>query len=636
MKIKPPGRLLRAGLALALAAAVLPLWSSPALADDFAPEIHSVQRISSDTLASAGLVQIQFSAEDEGLAGLGYAMFTFSTPLGAELRVDSPWMDRAANGTFTATASVGVWAASGAYQLKKVEVTDREGNRTVYERDSSPQLSLEQLDFSVDNPLEDTTAPSLSSVRLFQSEVAQGMPVVALYDGSDDLSGVDRVVLMYRGPTGIQVNLESLPALGAVGPSTWLSPLESPSGVYDFLGVYVWDRAGNSTLYRTDDTFVYPPGAQPSGAAGPAIDQLDFNLIGTAGDRTAPRLTSFTPIFSNDRALGDQIGFDYTAVEEGSSGIWAIGAQWEDGRGHVIDVSDACGDVSEGPLVGEIEDYRTIGSEWKLTTVGIVDFVYNQATYRRDGTVMYEGDPGPSTHEFDLSSGDFVIQDRAPTAHDFQRSGWCPRIANVTLDIEPAAAAGDLVDALGDVSIGGVPIPDPVVALHGYADGEPTLLGVVAGSEGGDYTSTIPARDGSTVVATFLGRSGMVGAGISASRAVPINIDGTNEPGTDEPGGSIPATVTTQFDRDIFRTGDRVRLAVKARPFEAGAPVLLQIKRHRSWETLRGKQLSATGKTTFSWTLRKAGNHTYRVKLPEYGSFAAANSAPMTIRVRKS
>ena len=107
----------RIAAVVVLLAASLPLLAGPAHADDFAPEITSFTRTSQGVFGGHQLLTIDFSARDEGPAGLSSALFEFETPLGGFVRADSEYMGRAAEGTFTATKLLSPWAASGTYTL---------------------------------------------------------------------------------------------------------------------------------------------------------------------------------------------------------------------------------------------------------------------------------------------------------------------------------------------------------------------------------------------------------------------------------------------------------------------------------------------------------------------------------------
>jgi hypothetical protein len=608
-------------LAVALAIALVPLVSAPALADDFAPEITSFERLSLDVLGSEQLVKISFTARDEGPAGLAYAMFTYRTPLGAEIRVDSPWMGRQSEGTFVAVQPLGLWAASGEYVLQKVEVLDREWNRTVYERGSVTRFDFGGADFKVRNPLEDTVTPTLESIRLFQHDVAQGTPVVALYGARDNLSGVSEVVVMGFGPTGQNFHVRSLPQLGAAGPATWLVPLGAATGVYGVTGVHVSDRAGNTVHYDIDRTGHYPPNASVPDHEAPDITTLDFRVLGGTEDTTPPLMATFSSLTPQARRLGERVAFDFKALEQGS-GVQMVSAEWSDPLGHTLYAHKTCGDRTEGPLSTTIEDYRTIGSRWTLDYISFVDYLGNQTSYRRDGTVMYQGgDSGPPTHAFDLSQADFVIERGEARPSDIPDSTalYCPPVGTVGLHIpDQDVLFGEAVTIGGLVRGAQGAIPEPLVAVHQFVGGEPLLTDVVEGNADGTYTSVFTPKASGAIGATFLGAAGPSGADVSTSPRVKVVVR--------------PRIEAALADVSIVR-GSTTKLAGSVTPALNGT-VTLQRKTRGGWERLRTTALSSGGTFSFPVGPSRVGTHTFRVVRAGGKRLAAGSSPSLSLTVR--
>lgn len=608
-------------LSVVLALGLIPAFSSSASADDFDPEITTFSRTSLDVLGSEELVTINFTARDDGPAGLAYAYFTFGTPLGGELRVDSEWMNRASEGSFNATMPVGVWAASGDYVLRKVEVSDREWNSTVYERGSSPQFDFAAADFHVDNPLQDTTAPTISSAQLFQDRVNQGTPVVALYGVTDDLSGVEAVDILAWSPSGNQVHLESLPQLGAAGPAVWVVPLAAPIGEYDVFTIFVRDRAGNYVQYDDDHpASVYPPGATIPPYSQPDFVSLDFTVEGVSGDRTPPELTGLSMLTPSNRRIGDLVALDYSAVDNGT-GIWQVAAQWTDGKGHAIDASKTCGDRTSGPISTEIEDYRSLDTDWQLTSFAIGDYLYNQAAYHRDGSVTYYGDPGPPTHTFDLSQGDFRLEAGDPGPHEFLNTTFerCPTLGDVSLEVpDPEVLYGELVDTIGGVTVGDTALPDPIVAIHEYVEGEPQLATVVAGDEDGQYQTSFLPTANAKLKATFLGSDGRLSSGPAESEGVRI---------------SVRPRITSTLDKDRIRLGTSTSLRGSVTPPDSGEAILLQLWANGRWRSTQKTQLPADGAFSFRLHPKRVGVLRYRVVMPAHQLLGLGQSATTFLRV---
>jgi hypothetical protein len=549
-------------------------------------------------------------------------MFTYRTPLDAFLRVDSDNMGRAASGSFRAIKPVGVWAASGSYVLEKVEIYDREGNLTTYLRTDSPQFDFAAADFHIDNPLQDITTPTVTHAELFQDHVVQGSPVVAIYTANDDLSGVESVTVSAWSPNGHDINVTSLPELGAVGPATWLVPLAAPVGTYDGFQILVSDRAGNMLLYRPDKLYPYPPKASIPEHSHPDPDVLDFTVEGLEGDRTPPELTSLSMLTPRTRHLGEQVALDYTATDSGT-GVRGVAAQWSDGRGHILDASKQCGDRTKGPISTNIEDFRSLDTDWQLIYISVADFMRNQTSYHRDGRILYIGDAGPPTHSFDLSVGDFHLEagDAGPNEFPDTKFDLCPVIGDVSLQVpDPDVIVGELLDAAGEVSLDDVPLPDPIVALHEYVQGEPHLAAVVAGDSHGRYVTTFQPTANAKLRATFLGSDGPFQSEMAKSTTVQI---------------VVRPEITASLTRQRIRAGGTSRLEGWATPAHEGDRIALQLKTAEGWTTIEESHLSAERTFSFSVGSRRPGTYRYRVIKPSDELHGAGRSATVLLKVNR-
>ena len=613
---------LRVGFILTLAIALVPVAPTPAVADDFAPQITSFERVSVDVLGSDPVVKIVFSARDEGPAGLAYAMFTFSTPLGAEIRVDSPSMARQAEGTFVAVKPLGLWAASGEYTLQKVEVQDREWNSTVYKRGTATHFDFAAADFLVNNPLEDTVTPTLTSIRLFQHEVAQGTPVVALYEAHDNRSGVSEVVISGFSPSGNNFQVRSLPELGAAGPATWLVPLGAETGEYAVIGVHVTDRAGNTVQYGVDRVDHYPPKATAPDDAPRDLATLNFRVHGAADDTIPPIMANFSRLTPDTRRLGERVAFDFTALEQ-DSGVQMVFAEWSDSLGHTIYASKTCGDRTRGPVSTTIEDYRTVGSRWTLDYVSLVDYLGNQASYRRDGTVMYQnGDSGPPTHVFDLSQADFTIEAGLARGSDIPDSTalYCPPVGNVALQIpDQTVLFGDAVTISGVVNGPQGTVAEPIVAVHQFVNGRPLLTGVVEGDPNGHYSSAFVPKASGPVATTFLGAAGPSGADVATSSRVKVHVKPLIRARLAE--ASIARWATTNMTGSVM-------------PARGGA-IKLQRRVGDRWITA-GKKVLSSGRFSFRLGPFPVGRYTFRIVRLAGENLAVGRSAPAALRVTNS
>jgi hypothetical protein len=630
-----------------LATAVLvPMQAPAARADDFAPVVHSFRRISPDVVGSNGTVEIEVSASDEGAAGLDYIQFYFSSPFHKQVVIATDRLKRSAGGTFIATGPVGIWAASGAYQLYSVYIYDVEGNSTTYYREDAAHAALFDFDaaaFNVDNPLQDITAPTIKSVRLFRNTVLQGMPVVALYEGSDDLSGIHQVGIYATSPSGLQVELQALPNLAAVGPAYWLVPLEAPSGEYDVNRIIVWDKAFNVTWYDEVEGTSYS-GSENGPSASPSFEGLDFTVEGSVGDRIAPTLHSLSMLTPSVRHPEDEIALDYTATDTGSGIRWAH-AWWIDESGtHQIYAGKECGVRTHGPMAGYIEDYRTLNTNWKLQKVRLVDYLWNTATYTRDGTVVYEGDPGPANHDLDFSLADFRIE--AGEASDWEYFGnnlVCYDSGLVSLEIpDPLVVIGEFVESLGEVTISGSPLPDAVVAVHRYVEGVPHLVSVEETDGSGQYETGFVAREDTAVQATFFGYAGPNGSPMVTSDKVEVEVLDAQEPEaeptepTEPEGPLVEQYVQAQLKRSWIRLGRYAKVKTSVTPWFSDNQAILQRRTGSGWVTADLVSLSADGQFLLRYLPSRKGRYVFRVVVPEGESNLESTSPLLRLWVQRA
>jgi hypothetical protein len=632
-----------------LAISMLGLVGNAARADDFAPEMTAFERTSPDLGIPGEPILIEFSATDEGLSGLEWAMFTYRTPIQGIMRVDG-YMSHSSSGDFIAKEIVGPWAAEGEYVLEEVELYDRESNHTVYERASAPQFDFAAADFSIENPNEDVTAPIITSARIFESVVPQGQPVVILYTASDDLSGVATVTFSGWKPSRVAYGVTSPPELGAVGPAAWVVPLAAPPGTYESFSAHVIDRAGNGLSYDFDNSTrdQWPNGAQMQDQMPFDGKALSFEVVGGPGDPTPPVVTSFEPLTPRERKLGDQVAIDFAASDEGT-GVDRVGFGWSDGHGHTFSVSKQCGDPTHGPAAAFIEPWRTVDRDWTLQSFVVFDKLENGTIYRRDGSVSYASNyVGPTTHSFDLSKGDFHVGEGAgsPTGYTDTTSQWCPVVADVWLGVDrDQIDPGETISAFGSVTTDGGPIAQPVVAIHEYVDGEPRLLEVQRGGAQGDYATAYSPTSSATLKTSFLGYAGPDGeADFTRSNEVDFTVrsDGESDPSTDPEGE--PSTGPTEPKRtrrvfirlsdDAVAVGTRARIRGSVETTAELSKVQLQRRYANGWHTVAKAPLNLF-RFHFPIRPKSAGARRYRVLAKPTASFSAGLSRAVTLVVTK-
>ena len=320
------------------------------------------------------------------------------------------------------------------------------------------------------------------------------------------------------------------------------------------------------------------------------------------------------------RHIGDVVGLDYSAFDPGT-GIEQVSAQWTGADGRVIDASKTCGDLTKGPVSVQIEDYRSVDSEWQLKWITFSDYLWNHTTYLRDGRILYSNaDPGPETHSYDLSQGDFRIEPGPPGDQQIPNSSasYCYRNGNVSLDLDDVDVLyGEVVTTAGTVLGGGGAVDQPVVAVHQYLASGPRLVGVVEGNARGRFEESFVARQNGEVTATFFGVAGPNGAEAATSPRVSYK---------------VRSRVDAFLDDDRIRSGAETLMRGLVAP-DAGRRVLLQLRGDDGWRTVQETALGASSEFTFSLRPRSTGTFAYRVVKPASKKLAAGRSPVRTLEV---
>lgn len=600
------------------------LLVSPAMADESAPEITVFTRTSPSLGIPLQPVVIEFTASDQGGAGLEYALFTYRGPTGGIFRVDSQHLQGSSFGTFQATNVVGAWAAAGAYVLERVEIYDREHNMRTYDRASSPQFDFASADFEVENHNQDITAPVLDWAKIWDETVSQGEPVVGLYRARDEGSGVESVSFTTMRPMGSSVNLQSLPGLGDVGPASWIVPLGSPIATYEVLSITVIDRAGNSLTYdRHDGRKVYPERTMVPDHTGVDTTQMRFDVESSSNDVYAPRITSLEPRSPAIRVPGDQIAVDFEATDQGV-GIEHVYLSWADDAGHELEAWKRCGDRATGTVTVALEEYRTVDRDWRLTHAVVADRLDQQTIYYRDGTSLsHAAGSETGVHNLDLSRFDFRVEAGEPSTHEFPDTSrqWCPVVADVSLNTpDTSVVAGVPVPLRGIVGYGAGSVQAPVVAIHDYVGDRPRLVSVVRGGDGGGYQGTLSPIVNTTVRSTFLGSDGA--AAIDSARSPELDI-------------AVAPRITARVRKSILSVGSRAVMSGSVWPEHPGHSVTLQRKTSSGWRALATDRLSELSTFRFAWKPLKEGVTSYRVVKARDADNARGRSPVRTLTVSK-
>src|SRR3954470_4457570 len=338
----------RALLVLATISGVLAIPGT-SFADAYAPTLDSVGPLTTVTLTGGSTLSVPFTASDTGGSGVAQVDVIFTNTRATRMNqwVVASWYDPSQGHTSvsaSATTDLSHWVGSGTWTLQRVTIRDLQNNQrdyypsgivTIPDDGTNPPNDIDwDQSFDVDNPDEDITEPTLSDMRVFESQVVAGEPVVVLYDAHDENSGVSFVVVNYDSPHGTNQQVyNNDPLTAPVGPATWLVPLTAYGRTYTASYIDVYDRAGNIRQYGLS--------GDPEPGSTLDIHSVDFTVTAVAEDSTQPTLDSISLRSGRSLHPGDQVALDYT-VHDDATGVVGLQAVWLDTESHQMEAYVNC------------------------------------------------------------------------------------------------------------------------------------------------------------------------------------------------------------------------------------------------------------------------------------------------------
>ena len=194
-------------------------------------------------------IRVEAFAEDN-LAGPTQARAVFVSPSGRRsVRADLIG-DARRPGRFLGAFSVPEWYEGGLWRVQKVELYDAARNSALIFAATSPVLVEASVLVEADPDRRDDEAPVLLAVELPQREAlaSESIPVAALVE--DNLSGVDKVYVSFRSPSGadlVRVELESRNP-----PLNRPSLVPQPNVFRGALKIEAWRERGTYTVSRVN------------------------------------------------------------------------------------------------------------------------------------------------------------------------------------------------------------------------------------------------------------------------------------------------------------------------------------------------------------------------------------------------
>ena len=217
-------------------------------ADVTPPTLRSLEILTPE-VGVGETIRVEAFAEDN-LAGPTQARAVFVSPSGRRsVRADLIG-DARRPGRFLGAFSIPEWYEGGLWRVQKVELYDAARNSALIFAATSPVLADSSVLVDADPDRRDDEAPVLLAVELPQREAlaSESIPVAALVE--DNLSGVDKVYVSFRSPSGadlVRVELESRNP-----PLNRPSLVPQPNVFRGTLKIEAWRERGTYTVSRVN------------------------------------------------------------------------------------------------------------------------------------------------------------------------------------------------------------------------------------------------------------------------------------------------------------------------------------------------------------------------------------------------
>ena len=217
-------------------------------ADVTPPTLRSVEVLTPEVGASE-TIRVEAFAEDN-LAGPTQARAVFVSPSGKRAVRADLIGDSRRPGRFRGAFSIPEWYEGGLWRIQKVELYDAARNSALIFAATSPALAEASVLVAENPDKRDDEAPVLLAVELPQREAlaSESIPVAALVE--DNLSGVDKVYVSFRSPSGadlVRVELESRNP-----PLNRPSLVPQPNVFRGVLKIEEWRERGTYTVSRVN------------------------------------------------------------------------------------------------------------------------------------------------------------------------------------------------------------------------------------------------------------------------------------------------------------------------------------------------------------------------------------------------
>ncbi|MCP4695553.1 MAG: hypothetical protein GY862_01705 [Gammaproteobacteria bacterium] len=243
--------------------------------DSLPPELHNIE-ITPDSVEANQDVQISVHATDD-LSGIDKVVAFVTNPNGDGERSVTPMTFDAATQRYVRTFHVPDLAPSGEWRVSQIQLYDNAWNQVSFNHEQEINAT-----FSVGCPQPpcDTGRPVLHSIEITPDTVNDGESVTVSVHATDDLSGIESVVLFVTMPSGD--GERSAPQLYFDEQTqrytrTFTVPQFGQSGEWHISQIQIKDKASNETIlsYPNEISATFSVGKSRLTVTVPDADKQD-------------------------------------------------------------------------------------------------------------------------------------------------------------------------------------------------------------------------------------------------------------------------------------------------------------------------------------------------------------------------
>ena len=347
--------------------------------DVTAPELLEVTLDTSAVDVSEGpkAVTVRVRATDD-ISGISSVALNFKSPSGGQevqTFATAPTTGSFKDGVYVDTVALPQFSEAGTWSLKYVWIDDTAWNQREYRPAVLTALGL-GVSFEVvahqtptlPSTQEDVTTPELVEVTLYTSavDVSEGPKAVTVtVRATDDISGISRVELSFKSPSGRQEvrMFATAPITGSLKDGVYVDTMPLPqfseAGIWRLQNVWIHDVAWNHLEYRPDELATLGLG-------------VSFEVVALQSDIIGPEVIGVTvsPTEVDVSEAAGTVDVEVKATDD-LSNIKSV----------QVSFGSPTGEQSVGTVRLTLPQYSETG-RWRLKYLEIRDVVGNSREYQ--------------------------------------------------------------------------------------------------------------------------------------------------------------------------------------------------------------------------------------------------------------